>query len=133
VGKSPKRWSVEEQLTILKEGQSSEASTAEVCRRHGINTGRYYQWLKVAEEAMRQAFNGEQKEKPSQREERLQRQLERMKTVLVEITAENLELKKSWGIAEKCRFRVPRSVPRFQNGSLNQCSTRNSTRNRWPD
>ena len=46
---------------------------------------------------MRQAFNGDKKEKPSQREERLQRELERMKAVVVEITAENLELKKSLG------------------------------------
>ena len=97
MGKSPKRWPVEEKLTILKEGQNSGASIAEVCRRHGINTGQYYQWLKVAEAAMRQAFNGDKKEKPSQREERLQRELERMKAVVVEITAENLELKKSLG------------------------------------
>jgi hypothetical protein len=57
---------------------------------------RPYQWLKLAEEGMKQALNGA-KEKPSQREERLRRDLERMKGVVVEITAENLELKKSLG------------------------------------
>jgi hypothetical protein len=46
---------------------------------------------------MKQALNGVGKEKPSQREERLRRQLERMKAVVVEITAENLELKKTFG------------------------------------
>ena len=97
MAKSQKRWAPEEKLKIVKEGQSSGASIAEVCRRHGINSGQYYQWLKLAEEGMKQALNGAGKEKPSQREERLRRDLERMKGVVVEITAENLELKKSFG------------------------------------
>ena len=97
MGKSQKRWSVEEKLKILKECQSSGASIAEVCRRHGINTGQYYQWLKVAEVAAKEALNGSKKEKPSQREQRLERDLERLRNVVVEITAENLELKKSFG------------------------------------
>jgi transposase-like protein len=97
MAKSQKRWAPEEKLKILKEGQSSGASIAEVCRRHGINSGQYYQWLKLAEEGMKQALNGAGKEKPSQREERLRRDLERMKGVVVEVTAENLELKKSFG------------------------------------
>jgi transposase len=97
MAKSQRRWTPEEKLKILKEGQGSGASVAEVCRRHGINSGQYYQWLKAAEEGMKQALNGVGKEKPSQREERLRRQLERMKAVVVEITAENLELKKTFG------------------------------------
>jgi transposase-like protein len=97
MARSQKRWRVEEKLKILKEGQSSGASVAEVCRRHGINSGQYYQWLKVAEEGMKQALNGAGQEKPSQREERMRRELERMKAVVVEITAENLELKKTFG------------------------------------
>jgi transposase-like protein len=97
MAKSQKRWAPEEKLKILKEGQSSGASIAEVCRRHGINSSQYYQWLKLAEEGMKQALNGAGKEKPSQREERLRRDLERMKGVVVEVTAENLELKKSFG------------------------------------
>jgi hypothetical protein len=46
---------------------------------------------------MKQALNGNVREKPSQREERMRQQLERMRAVVVEITAENLELKKSLG------------------------------------
>ena len=97
MGKSRKRWPLEEKLKVLKECQASGASISEVCRWHGINTGQYYQWLKIAEEGMKQALNGSAQPKPSQREERLQRELERLKGVVVEITAENLELKKSLG------------------------------------
>jgi transposase-like protein len=97
MAKSKKRWSGEEKLEILKEGQTSGASISEVCRRHGINPAQYYQWLKASEEGAKQALSRNGKEKPSQREERLLRDLERMKAVIVEITAENLDLKKSLG------------------------------------
>ena len=97
MAKSKRRWSGEDKLKILKEGQTSGASVAEVCRRHGIDPAQYYQWLKASEEGAKQALNPGSKEKPSQREERLQRELERMKSVIAEITAENLDLKKSLG------------------------------------
>ncbi len=86
-----------EKWKILQEGEKSGASISEVCRHHGINTGQYYQWQRAAEEGARQALNGSGAEKRSQREERLARELERMKSVVAEITAENLELKKSFG------------------------------------
>ncbi len=70
---------------------------SEVCRRHGINTALYYQWLQQAEKAALAAFENGVRDKPSRREERLQRELERMKRVVVEITAENLDLKKTLG------------------------------------
>lgn len=92
-----KRWPAKEKMKILKEGQQSGASIAEVCRRHGINTGHYYQWLKQADAGALEALNGNHREKPSKREERLRLELERMKSVVAEITAENLELKKTFG------------------------------------
>ena len=97
MAKSRKKWTGEEKHKILKEGQTSGASVSEVCRRHGIDPGQYYQWLKASEEGAKQALSPGKKEKPSQREERLQRDLERLKGVIVEITAENLDLKKSLG------------------------------------
>ena len=97
MGHSRKRWSADQKLKILKEGQTSGASIAEVCRRHGISSGQYYQWLSVAEQAAQEALNGSKREKPGQKEERMRRELERMKSVIAEITAENLELKKTVG------------------------------------
>lgn len=84
-------------MQIIKECQQSGASVSEVCRRHGISTAQYYQWLKVAEHGALEALQNGQQDKPSRREERLRRELERMKGVVVEITAENLELKKTLG------------------------------------
>ena len=84
---------MEQKLEVLKEARMCGASIAEVCRRHGMTTSRYYQCEKISEEGSRQALNGEHKEKPSQREERLQRENERLKSVVVELTTENLDLK----------------------------------------
>lgn len=92
-----KRWPAQEKLKILKEGQQSGTTISEVCRRHGISTAHYYQWQKQADEGALGALNGSDREKPSKREERLKAELERMKGVVAEITAENLELKKTFG------------------------------------
>jgi len=92
-----RRWLAQEKLKILKEGQQSGVSISEVCRRHGISTSHYYQWLKQADEGALEALNGNHRDKPNQREARLRAELERMKGVVAEITAENLELKKTFG------------------------------------
>lgn len=97
MGESRRRWSGQHKLEIVKEGQQSGASVSEVCRRHGISTAQYYQWLKVAEQGALEALQNGQREKPSRREERLRQELDRMRGVVVEITAENLELKKTLG------------------------------------
>ena len=95
--KSRRRWSAKEKVQILKEGQQSGALVSEVCRRHGISTAQYYKWSNQAERASREAFENGSKEKPSQREERMKADLDRMRRVVAEITAENLELKKTLG------------------------------------
>ena len=64
---------------------------------HPLNTAQYYQWLKQSEEATLESFQNGKKEKASRREEKLRQKLERMKSVVVEITMENLDLKKTLG------------------------------------
>ena len=97
MGKSRRRFTPEQKLKIIKEVQTSGATMAEVCRRHGISTTQYYQWLNIADQGAKEALNGEHKEKPSHKEERMRQELERMKSVIAEITAENLDLKKTFG------------------------------------
>ena len=97
MGKTRRRWSGKEKFQIIKECQQSGASVSEVCRRHGLSTAQYYDWLKQAEQAAVEALQNGQREKPTKREERMKRELTRMKDVVVEITAENLELKKTLG------------------------------------
>jgi transposase-like protein len=97
MARSRTRRSAKEKLQIIKECQQSGASVSEVCRRHGIATTQYYQWLKQAEAAAVEAFQNGKRETPSRREQRQQAELERMRAVIAEITAENLELKKTLG------------------------------------
>lgn len=51
----------------------------------------------LAEQAAREALENGAKEKPSRREERIREEIDRMRRVVAEITAENLELKKRLG------------------------------------
>lgn len=97
MAKSRRRWMAKEKLQILKEGQQSGASVSEVCRRHGISTAQYYQWVNQAERVVLEYFENGSKEKPSRGEERMKGELERMRRVVAEITAENLDLKKTLG------------------------------------
>lgn len=97
MSKARRRWTAKEKLEILKEGQQSGASVSEVCRRHGISTAQYYQWVHQAEKATLESFENGAREKPSRREERMKEELDRMRRVVAEITAENLDLKKTLG------------------------------------
>lgn len=92
-----RRWTAKDKLKILREAQDSGASISEVCRRHGISSGLYYKWQERAEAGALQSLNGKREDRPSVRELRLQCELERMKSVIAEITAENIDLKKNLG------------------------------------
>ena len=82
-----------QKLEIVIEGMRSEASVADVCRRHGISTTLFYHWrdqlMGSAEEIFKRKSNRENRE-----EERRQADMDRLKNVIAEITAENIELKK---------------------------------------
>jgi transposase-like protein len=85
----------QEKLAIVLEGMSSDSGIAEVCRRRGITTTQYYTWR---QQLMRSAdaIYGRHR-KGSRQEEHLAEQQRRMQAVIAEITAENLELKKTFG------------------------------------
>jgi len=91
-----RRWSAREKLEIVVEGMASGEGIAEVCRRRGVNTTQYYTWRKQLMQAADRVF-GRQEKKPSRREEKLQGEIGRMRAVIAEITAENLELKRGPG------------------------------------
>jgi transposase-like protein len=67
---------------------------SELCRREGVNPTQYYGWRKQLLASAERVFS-ENGQKPSRREERLETDLSRAKDVIAEITAENLELKKT--------------------------------------
>jgi transposase-like protein len=94
-----RRYTAKEKLAILEEGRQTGASISEVCRRHGISSGQYYQWEKVAREAILERFgeSGKKQQKISTKESRLEAENTRLKSVIAEITAENLDMKKNFG------------------------------------
>jgi transposase len=91
-----RRFSPREKLEILLEGLGSENGVAEVCRRRGITTTQFYTWRKQLMSSAGEVFGRKQK-RPSRKEERQEAELRRMRAVIAEITAENLDLKKTFG------------------------------------
>ena len=92
-----KRWPAEEKLRIVVAGLEGDIEVSELCRREGINPTQYYGWKKQLLGSASKVFaNGS--EKPSAKQQRLEKDLSRAKDVIAEITAENLELKKGLSV-----------------------------------
>lgn len=72
-------------------------SINEVCRRHGISTVSYYSWReKVRQAALESLRNGHhgKKASKSRHELELEAENERLKHTIVELSQENVHLKK---------------------------------------
>ncbi len=95
--RSYRRFTAEEKRTILDEMQQPGVTMAEVCRKNRVSPGLVYRWRAVAQQATTQALqkvDSRGHSAPDAHTARLQADLERMRRVVAEITAENLELKK---------------------------------------
>jgi transposase-like protein len=92
--RSQRRFTPEEKFQILQEGEYGNMSINEVCRRHGISTVTYYQWRKQAQVAIKDGLTNKRKSKKSHKEQELEDEIKRLKNTIVEITQENVELKK---------------------------------------
>jgi transposase len=92
--KKRRRWTANEKLRIVLTCLQPGVEVSEVCRREGINPTMYYTWKKKLMASAAQIFEEKPKKRDVERE-RTERDLARMKDVVAEITAENLELKKT--------------------------------------
>jgi transposase len=96
-GKKKRRvWSSSEKLRIVLAGLDG-AGVSELCRREGINPTMFYGWKRQLLGSAAKVF-GEQDRKASAKEERLEAENAKLKSVVVEITTENLELKKGLSV-----------------------------------
>jgi transposase len=93
--KKRRRWTANEKLRIVLTCLQPGVEVSEVCRREGINPTMYYTWKKKLMTSAAQIFEEKPKKRDVERE-RTERDLARMKDVVAEITAENLELKKTF-------------------------------------
>jgi transposase-like protein len=98
--KERRQFTPEQKLKIVKEALTTDLGVSGVCRKHGISATLFYQWQEKffagALEGLRRSKNG-----PSSAEQRKiesqGREIDRMKTVIAEITAENISFKKNLG------------------------------------
>jgi transposase-like protein len=91
--KGRRKWPAADKLRIVLAGMQPNVEIAELCRREGINPTQYYGWKKQLLSSATKVFD-ERTSRPTIAEERKEAELRRMKNVIAEITAENLELKK---------------------------------------
>lgn len=89
-----RKWLASEKLRIVLAGMTPGVEIADLCRREGVSPTQYYGWKKQLLASAGAIFE-EKKTKPSVIEQRMARENERFKAVIAEITAENLELKKT--------------------------------------
>lgn len=99
-GNARKQYSAEAKFKIVKEALTTDQSVSEVCRKYGISTALYYRWQEIFFESALEGFDRKNKG-PSASETRavevLKNENTRMKDVIAEITAENIEFKKKHG------------------------------------
>jgi transposase-like protein len=88
-----RKWGAADKLRIVLTGLQSGVEVSELCRREGLNPVQYYAWKKQLLGSASRVFD-DRKGKPSAQEQRREAELSRLKNVIAEITAENLELKK---------------------------------------
>ncbi len=93
--KKRRRWTASEKLRIVLAGMQDEVEISELCRREGINPTMYYGWRKKLLSSATRVFDETSKKQDAQ-QQRAAHELSRMKDVIAEITAENLELKKTF-------------------------------------
>jgi transposase len=90
-----RRMTAEEKLGVVEEGRQSGAAISDVCRQHQIHYAQFYRWERLAQQGALEALrNGARRTKDSKREERLVNEVNRLRAVVTELTAENLTLKR---------------------------------------
>ena len=88
-----RKWSGADKLRIVLGAMQPGVEVSDFCRREGVNPVLFYNWKKQLLGSASRVFE-DKTAKPSRQEERREAELQRLKNVIAEITAENLELKK---------------------------------------
>jgi transposase len=92
--KKRRKWTAAEKLRIVLTCMQPGVEVSEVCRREGINPTMYYNWKKKLMASAAQIFEEKSRRRDVEREQ-TEREMARLKNVIAEITAENLDLKKT--------------------------------------
>ena len=90
-----RKWNAQAKLKIVLETLASDQKLAEICRREGISPNQIYEWRRRLLGAADVVFARKDRAGPDPQIEKLANANMRMKNVIAEITAENLDLKKT--------------------------------------
>lgn len=88
-----RRWGAADKLRIVLAGMQGDVEVSDLCRREGINPVQFYAWKKHLLGSAARVFE-DKRGRPDVQEQRHEAELRRLKNVIAEITAENLDLKK---------------------------------------
>ena len=97
--KKRRRFKPEEKFTIVKEVVSKTKGVTEICDEYGLHPNQFYRWQKEffesALEGFRESSQGRTRAAESREKERQENEIRRMKDVIAELAAENIDLKKN--------------------------------------
>ena len=93
--KRRRKWSPADKLRIVLETLQSDGKLSVLCRREGLSPNQVYQWRKQLLASAEAVFTPKRKTDRDPKIEKLEVESRRMKNVIAEITAENLDLKKT--------------------------------------
>lgn len=94
-----RRFTGEEKFKIVKEQITTKTSVSEICKKYGIYPSQFYGWLEQFFDGAQAGFEKKSKQDVLNTAEQrelieLRGETDRMKTVIAEITAENIAYKK---------------------------------------
>jgi transposase len=90
-----RQWTAADKLRIVVTGMQKEVEVADLCRQEGIKATQYYGWKKQLLSSASKVFEDGRKKKRAGEDARKEARMQRLERVIAEITAENLELKKT--------------------------------------
>ena len=93
--KRRRKWTPAQKLQIVLETLQSDRKLAQICRREGVSPNLVYQWRKQLLASAEVVFTPKRNTGRDPQREQLETENRRMKNVIAEITAENLDLKKT--------------------------------------
>lgn len=94
--KKRRQWSAADKMRIVLAGMESGTEISELCRVEGISPTQYYSWKKQLIGGADAVFGKRRNGKAETTEpDPHEKEMNRMRAVIAEITAENLELKKT--------------------------------------
>ena len=99
--KTRRLFSSEQKILIVMEALRGETSTAEICRKHGINQALFYKWNKEFMEAGKKRLNGDTtRQATSDEVTELRKENQRLKEMVADLMLRYDIVKKSLTILE---------------------------------